>query len=412
LQSSEHFQAAREEFGHHGIELPEVRLNLDKMMARKRKVVDSLTGGVAGLFKKNDVAWLQGKGKLLGEGKVAVSGEKGERTVAARHIVIATGSKPSGLPFLSFDDEHVVHSTGALAFDKVPERLLVIGAGVIGLELGSVWARLGSKVTVVEYMDRVLPPMDGAVSREMKKVLKRQGLEFHLSVGVTGASIENDVVRVQAKNKKGKALSFEAEKVLVAVGRKPNTAGLGAEKAGVALDDRGFVTVDERFRTSAENVYAIGDVVGGLMLAHKAEEEGVAVAEMLAGKAGHVNYEAIPNIVYTWPEVAAVGKTEEELEREETPFRAGQFPFKANARARCMDQTDGFVKIIAHRDTDRILGVHIVGPAASELIQEAVVAIEYRGSAEDLARTVHGHPALCEALKEAALSVDERPIHI
>ncbi len=412
LQSSELYHAACEELDNHGVELPEVKLNLGKMMARKRKVVDTLTGGVDGLLKKNKVTRFHGLGKLLGEGKVEIAGDDGVQTIAAEHIVIATGSKPAALPFMPFDDEYVVHSTGALSFDKPPKKLLVIGGGVIGLEMGSVWRRLGTEVIVVEFLDRVLPPMDGAVSREMKKTLSRQGFKFHLSTGVTAAEVKDGQLHVQAKDKKGKTLSFVVDKALVAVGRRPYTDGLGAEEAGVALDDHGRVVIDDHFRATAKGVYAIGDVVRGLMLAHKAEDEGVAVAEIIAGKPGHVNYAAIPNIVYTWPEVASVGQTEEEVKQAGVPYRVGQVSFRSNARARCMDAIGGFVKIIAHEETDRILGVHIVGANASELIQEAVLAIEYQASAEDLARTVHGHPALCETVKEAALAVDNRAIHV
>ena len=411
LQSSENFHQASHQFVEHGIEMDGVRLNLAQMLGRKDQVVQSLTQGVAGLLKKNKVTAYQGLAMLLGDGKVGFQGPTGEnQTLTAKHIVIATGSKPVALPFLPFGDD-IVSSTGALAFQEVPEHLVVVGGGVIGLELGSVWMRLGAKVTVVEFMDRILPPMDAAVSKEMTRLLKRQGMKFHTSTKVTDAKVAEGKVSLKGEDQKGNVLEWEADKVLVAVGRKPFTQGLGVENAGVKLDDRGRVITDGHFRTSANGIYAIGDVTKGLMLAHKAEEEGVALAELLAGKSGHVNYEVIPNIVYTWPEVASVGKTEEELKAENIPFRAGKFSFKASSRARCTGSNDGFVKILAHEETDRILGAHMVGPNVSELIQEVVAVMEFSGSAEDLARTVHGHPTLSETVKEAALAVDNRAIH-
>ena len=414
LQSSELYETSRHGFSKHGIRVDGIQLDLKQMLARKDEVVAGLTQGVGGLLKKNGVAALQGVGKLLGGGKVAVAPTEGEPTVIeGRHIILATGSKPVELPFLKFDKRDVVSSTEALSFEEVPQRLVVIGGGVIGLELGSVWSRLGSRVTVIEFMDRILPPMDRDVSKAIKKILSRQGLTFQLDTGVTGMErAEDGSLLVNAKHKKGAEMTFEADKVLVAVGRRAYTAGLDLERVGVTLDKQGRIEIDAHFRTGVEGIYAIGDVVHGPMLAHKAEEEGVALVEMLAGKAGHVNYNAIPNIVYTWPEVASVAQTEQELIDAEIPYQVGMFPLKANARARCMDATDGFVKILAHRDTDRILGVHVVAANASELIAEAVLAIEYSASAEDLARTVHGHPTLSEALKEAALAVDKRPIHI
>jgi len=412
LHASERFHEAQEGLAGLGIEVAGVTLNLKTMMQRKDKIVTTLTQGVAGLLKKNKVDAFRGSARLAGSGKVAIDGGDGTRVISGRHIIIATGSKPTELPFLKYDKRNIVDSTGALVFDRVPERLLVVGGGVIGLELGSVWARLGARVTVVEFLDRILAPMDGAVSREMKKLLTRQGLTFHLNTGVTGAEQKDGVVIATAKEKSGKEHRFEADKVLVAVGRRPYTDGLGLDDLGVTRDKHGYVTVDGRYRTAVEGVYAIGDVIGGLMLAHKAEEEGIACVETIAGMAGHVNYEAIPNIVYTWPEVACVGKTEEALKAEGVPYKIGQFPFKANARARCSDLSDGFIKVIAHAENDRILGVHMIGASVSEMICEAVTAMEFAGSAEDLARTSHGHPTLTEAIKEAALSVDKRAIHI
>lgn len=413
LQSSEHFHQATSKFKDHGIDVSEVKLNLPQMMKRKADVVSTLTGGIAGLMKKNKITHYEGVGKMQGDQKVTIEKADGQsETISGKHIVIATGSKPVELPFLKFDDERVVSSTGALAFDEVPKHLVVIGGGVIGLEMGSVWARLGAKVTVVEFMDRILPPMDKAVSKEMQKVLKRQGLTFHTSTGVKSAEIKDGMVHLKAETTKGKAVEFEADRVLVAVGRRPYTDGLGLDKAGVETDDKGRVVVDDHLRTNVKGVYAIGDVTRGMMLAHKAEEEGVALAEMLAGKSGHVNYDAIPNIVYTWPEVASVGKTEDEIKDAGIPYNVGQFQLKANSRARCMDMTDGIIKVIAHKETDRLLGVHIVAANASELIQEAVMVVEFEGSAEDIARSVHGHPTISEALKEAAMAVDSQPLHI
>ena len=411
LQSSELFHEANHGFSSHGIQSDGIKLNLNAMLERKNQVVKGLTQGVSGLLKKNKVDDLQGSAKLLGEQKVEIHQDGEKKVVTGKHIILATGSKPIELPFLKFKDQTVVSSTGALEFEKVPEHLIVVGGGVIGLELGSVWLRLGSKVTVVEFLDRLLPPMDRAVSREMKKVLTRQGMKFHLNTKVTQAEVKQGTVILKAEDKSGKTLSLEGDKVLVAVGRKPYTDGLNLEQAGVATDKHGFVEVDSGFQTQAKGIYAIGDVIGGLMLAHKAEEEGIALVEALAGKASHINYDATPNIVYTWPEVASTGKTEEELKESGTPYKEGKFPFKANARARCAGQSDGFVKILAHAETDRLLGVHIVGPHASELIGEAVLAMEYMASAEDLARTIHGHPTLTEAVKEAALAVDGRAIH-
>lgn len=411
LQSSEHFHQAKHQFANHGVDVKGVELNLEKMMARKTAVVDSLTQGVAGLLKKNKVTTFEGLGTLVAQNRVQVRGADGSlHVLEGSHVVLATGSKPIELPFLPFG-EGVVSSTGALAFAKVPDHLLVVGGGVIGLELGSVWLRLGAQVTVVEFMDRILPPMDAAVSREMKRILSKQGMSIHTQTKVTGAERKDGCIHVQGEDSKGKVLSWEVDQVLVSVGRKPFTDGLGLSAVGVKLDDRGRIATDEHFQTSVPGLYAIGDVTQGMMLAHKAEEEGVALAELLAGKAGHVNYDVIPNIVYTWPEVASVGKTEEELNAAGIPFKAGKVSNKANARARCIDDTDGFVKILAHQDTDRILGAHIVGPNASELIQEIVAIMEFSGSAEDLARTVHGHPTLAETIKEAALSVDKRSIH-
>ncbi|CAM2009870.1 dihydrolipoyl dehydrogenase [Acanthopleuribacter pedis] len=412
LQSSEHYHQAKHKFAKHGIDLAEVKLNLAQMMARKDEVVENLTSGIAGLMKKNKITHFEGHGSFVSAKEIAVKNGEETQTITGKTIVIATGSKPVELPFLPHDKKDIVSSTEALAFDAVPKHLVVVGGGVIGLEMGSVWLRLGAKVTVVEFMDRVLPPMDKDISKEMRKVLKKQGMAFNLSTGVTGVErAEDGTLIVKAKDKKDREVVLEADKVLVAVGRRPYTQGLGLENIGIETDKRGFIPVDDHLRTSVEGVYAIGDVIGGLMLAHKAEEEGVAVAEMAAGKPGHVNYNLVPNVVYTWPEVASVGKTEDELKEAGVAYNAGKFFFRANSRARCVDESDGFIKFLADKETDRLLGAHMVGPSVSELIQEAAVVMEFMGSSEDLARTCHGHPTLSETVKEAALAVDGRQIH-
>jgi dihydrolipoamide dehydrogenase len=413
LQSSHHYATARHELAAHGVKT-QVELDLAAMMARKDKVVADLTKGVEFLFKKNKVAYLAGHATILAPGRVRVTGNDGAASEhACRSILIATGSDVAGLPGIEIDEKVIVSSTGALALKAVPEHLTVIGGGVIGLELGSVWSRLGAKVTVVEFMDQILPGMDGEVSKTMLRILKKQGLEFHVSSKVTAAEKTGKGVRLTFEPVKGgETKTIETDVVLVSVGRRPYTEGLGLEAIGVALTERGFIKVDDHYRTSVDGVYAIGDVIGGLMLAHKAEEEGVAAVERIAGQAGHVNYDAIPGVVYTWPEVAAAGRTEEQLKKEGIAYKVGKFPFTANSRARCNADTDGFVKILADAATDRILGVHIVGPEAGDIIQELVVAIEFGASAEDVARSSHGHPGLAEAIKEAALGVAGRAIHI
>ncbi len=413
LQSSHHYATARHELAAHGVKA-QVELDLAAMMARKNKVVADLTKGVEFLFKKNKVDYLVGAATILAPGRVQVTGNDGKaREHACTNILIATGSDVAGLPGIAIDEEAIVSSTGALALKAVPQTMAVIGGGVIGLELGSVWSRLGAKVTVIEYMDAILPGMDSEVSKTMQRILKKQGIDFHLSSKVTAAEKTGSGVRLSFEPVKGgEAKALEAEIVLLAVGRRPYTDGLGLENVGVAMTDRGFVKVDEHYRTSVDGIYAIGDVIGGLMLAHKAEEEGIAAVERIAGQAGHVNYEAIPGVVYTWPEVAAAGRTEEQLKKDGIAYKAGKFPFTANSRARCNADTDGFVKILADAASDRILGVHIVGPEAGDLIQELVVAMEFGASAEDVARSSHGHPGLAEAIKEAALGVAGRAIHI
>jgi len=410
LHASELYEEADHKLADMGIEVSP-KLDLKKMMAFKDEGVKGNTEGVAFLLRKNKIDHFHGTGRILGPGKVEVTfinGEKQEVT-ASKAVVIATGSEVAQLPGIEIDEKSVVSSTGALALSKVPKRMVVVGAGVIGLELGSVWRRLGSKVTVVEYFDRILPGIDGDVARQMQKILTKQGMSFKLGHKVTGVS-KGKVTIEPAKG--GKEDTIEADVVLVCIGRVPHTEGLGLEDIGVARDNRGRVIVDDHFQTSVEGIYAIGDVIAGPMLAHKAEEEGVAVAEILAGQAGHVNYNVIPNVVYTSPEVASVGKTEEELKEAGVAYTSGKFPFTANGRAKANQQTDGFVKILADKETDRVLGVHIVGVHASEMIGESAVLMEFGGSAEDLARTCHAHPTLTEAVKEAALAVDKRAIHM
>ena len=410
LHASELYEESDHKLADMGIEVSP-KLDLKKMMAFKDEGVKGNTEGVAFLLRKNKIDHFHGTGRILGPGKVEVTfinGEKQEVT-ASKAVVIATGSEVAQLPGIEIDEKSVVSSTGALALSKVPKRMVVVGAGVIGLELGSVWRRLGSKVTVVEFLDRILPGIDGDVARQMQKILTKQGMSFKLGHKVTGVS-KGKVTIEPAKG--GKEDTIETDVVLVCIGRVPHTEGLGLEDIGVARDNRGRVIVDDHFQTSVEGIYAIGDVIAGPMLAHKAEEEGVAVAEILAGQAGHVNYNVIPNVVYTSPEVASVGKTEEELKEAGVAYTSGKFPFTANGRAKANQQTDGFVKILADKETDRVLGVHIVGVNASEMIGEAAVLMEFGGSAEDLARTCHAHPTLTEAVKEAALAVDKRAIHM
>ncbi|MBE0533822.1 MAG: dihydrolipoyl dehydrogenase [Rhodospirillales bacterium] len=415
LQSSHHYAMAAEGLTVHGVNTGKVSLDLAAMMKRKDAVVAENVKGVDFLFKKNKITRVLGAASLKDSSTVVVDPGKGakKQTLTAENILIATGSESTPLPGIEIDEKRVVTSTGALALSSVPKTLIVIGAGIIGLELGSVWSRLGAEVTVVEFVDRILPGLDGEVAAQTARILKRQGLDIRLSTKVTGAKATAKGVTLNAEPVKGGAAeTYKADVVLVAVGRRPYTEGLGLEKIGVTTDKRGFVTVDGDFQTSVPGVFAIGDVIGGLMLAHKAEDEGVAVAEILAGQKGHVNYAAIPGVVYTWPEVAGVGRTEEVLKEEGIAYKVGKFPFAANSRARCNADTEGFVKVLADAKTDAILGVHIVGPEAGDLIQEAVIAMEFGGSAEDLARSAHGHPGLAEALKEAALAVAGRAIHI
>ena len=408
LESSEKYLETQGALKEYGIDVSEASLNLANMHKRKDKVVKMLTGGVAGLFKKNGVTRYEGTASFTAPGKLTVSGKDSDTELEAERIIIATGSSSVVLPGIEIDGKVVGTSTDAIAYDKVPEHLVVIGAGYIGLELGSVWSRLGAKVTVVEFLDRILPGMDAEIAADALKLFKKQGLEFKLGAKVTSAKAQGDKAIVEIEGQE----PLEADRVLVAVGRKPNTDGLNVEAIGLELDKRGFVPVDEHFKTKVSGVYAIGDVIGGAMLAHKAEEEGIACVEGIATGTGHVNYGAIPGVAYTEPEIASVGKTEEQLKDEGVEYKKGTFPFVANGRARALGHTDGKVKVLADAKTDRLLGVHILGSRAGDLIAEAVAAIEFGASAEDIARTSHAHPTLAEAFKEAAMAVDERAIHI
>ncbi|MCB1154042.1 dihydrolipoyl dehydrogenase [bacterium] len=408
LESSELYYKAGHEFKTHGIAVsPE--LDLAQMQKRKDGIVDALTKGVAHLFKTNKIEHIAGTAKFVGPGKVEVDG----KPLDARNIVIATGSSPASLPGVDFDGERIVDSTGALSFEDVPGEFIVIGGGAIGLEMGSVWSRLGARVTVLEYMPQIVPGMDAELAKQATRILKKQGLTIETGVRVTGAKVADGKVTVTAQGAKegDEPRTWAADKVLVSVGRRPNSANLGLDAAGVEVNERGFIKVDEHWRTSAGNVYAIGDVTPGPMLAHKASEEGVAVAEILAGGAGHVNYDVIPAVVYTDPEFASVGKTEDQLKEAGVEYKAGQFPYLPNGRAKALNAKDGFVKILTDAKTDRILGAHLIGTRAGDLVAEIVVAMEFSGSAEDLGRTVHAHPSLPEIVKEAALAAWDRPLH-
>ena len=415
LDSSHHFSHIKHEASSHGINVPGITIDVNKMIERKNKIVQTLTQGIAGLFRKNKVEWLQGHAKLISGDQIEVApvgeGSAEPYVVTAKNIIIATGSVPVNIPPAPVDDELIVDSAGALKFNDVPRRLGVIGAGVIGLELGSVWSRLGSQVIILEALDDFLGPVDRQIANEAEKVFRQQGLDIRLGAKVTGTGSNNREVTVTYEDTKGKQ-QLIVDKLIVAVGRKPNIEGLGATDVGLNIDERGFINVDNNTLTNLANVYAIGDVVRGPMLAHKASEEGIAIAERIAGKPGHMNYDVIPWVVYTWPEIAWVGKTEQELKADSTEYQTGVFPFAASGRARAMGETTGMVKMLSDANTDRVLGVHIFGPSASELITEAVIAMEFDASAEDIARTIHAHPSLSEAMHEAALAVDKRALHI
>jgi dihydrolipoamide dehydrogenase len=413
LDSSEHFAQARHGLAAHGVRVGDVSLDLATMMARKDRVVGELTRGVASLFRKHGVERVQGVGRLVSAGEVEVTGDGPPRRLRGARVLIATGSRPVALPGVPFDGRHIVHSTDALALDRVPARLLVVGAGAIGLEMGSVWRRLGSEVAVLELLDRIVPGADAASARLLQRALERQGLRFRFGVSVRSARVEGEEVRVEVVPAGGGEPATEAADVLlVAVGRRPYSDGLGARELGVRFDAKGRIEVDACFQTSVPGVYAIGDVIAGPMLAHKAEEEGIACVERMAGRAGHVNPDTIPGVVYTWPELAWVGLTEDDARARGRQVRTGVFPFSANGRAKAMAERDGQVKLVADAATDRLLGATIVGPRASDLIAELVVAMELGASAEDLARSVHAHPTLPEAVKEAALAVAGRTIHL
>ncbi len=409
LQSSEEFEKTKHALQDHGVLVDGVKLDLARMQARKTEVVNANTKGVEFLFRKNKVTWLKGTGRITGPGSVDVDGT----SYTTKNIVIATGSESVPLPGVTVDEKQIVTSTGGLELDKVPGHMVVVGAGYIGLELGSVWRRLGAEVTVVEFLDRIVPGMDTEIATAFHRILQKQGIKFRLGTKVTAAKAGSDGVGLTMEPVKGGASeTMQADIVLVSIGRRPYTDGLGLEEAGVALDDRKRVQVDPHYATNVPGIYAIGDVIPGPMLAHKGEDEGVAVAEILAGQAGHVNYDAIPGVVYTWPEVASVGKTEEELKAGEVAYKVGKFPFTANGRARAMGDTDGFVKILADKATDRLLGAHVLGPDAGTLIAELTTAIEFGASAEDVARICHAHPTLSETVKEAALAAEGRALHI
>jgi dihydrolipoamide dehydrogenase len=415
LLSSSHHYAELAHFADHGIEVSgEVKVNLEKMIARKQAVVDQTSGGVKYLMDKNKITVLEGMGSFVDATHVAVAKADGtSETVEAKNIIIATGSKPSSLPFIKIDKERIITSTEALKLKEVPKHLVIIGGGVIGIELGQVYLRLGAQVSVVEYMDRIIPGMDASLSKELTKVLKKQGMKFYVSHKVKSVERNGEGVVVQAENAKGETITLEGDYSLVSVGRRPYTDGLNADKAGVKISDRGMVEVNDHLQTNIPNIYAIGDVVRGAMLAHKAEEEGAMVAEILAGQKPHIDYNLIPGVVYTWPEVAAVGQTEEQLKASGVEYKVGSFPFKALGRARASGDLDGFVKIIADAKTDEVLGVHMIGARCADLIAEAVVAMEFKSSAEDISRMSHAHPTFAEAMKEAALAAtDNRPLHV
>ena len=411
LNLSENFHRAKN-FSKIGIETGEVKLNLPKMMQNKDKAVMTLTKGVEFLFKKNNVTYFKGIGKLKSSTEITIlDKENKEINIQSDNIIISTGSEPVTLPGTEFDEEKIISSTGALSLKSVPKKMLVVGGGYIGLEMGSVWSRLGSEVHVIEFLDHITPGMDKEISNEFMKILKKQGLNFHLETKVEKISKSKNGVIVETLDKKGKKINFESDVVLISVGRRPYTKNLNLEKVGIELDEKKRIKVTKNYQTNIKNIYAIGDVIEGPMLAHKAEEEGIAVAELISGQSGHVNYEVIPGVIYTTPEVASVGKTEEQLKEKNQKYKIGKFPFMANSRAKAIDEPDGFVKILADATTDKVLGVHLIGPHAGELIAEMAIAMEFGASSEDIARTCHAHPTFSEAVKEAALSVEKRQIH-
>ena len=412
LNLSENFHKAKKDFNKQGIEIEGIKLNIEKMMSNKNKSVQVLTKGVEFLFKKNKVTYIKGKGVLFSKNDIVVYENNKRTNYKAKNIVIATGSAVVSLPGIEIDEKNIISSTGALSLNEVPKKLAVIGGGYIGLEMGSVWSRLGSEVTVIEYLDHITPGMDREISDEFKKILTKQGIKFKMGSKVNSVKTNGTGILINFTDvKTSKAESLEFDKVLVSVGRKPYTEGLNLTKIGIKKDSKGRIEVNNKLQTSIKNIYAIGDVIKGPMLAHKAEEEGIAVAEILAGQAGHVNYDVIPGVIYTSPEVATVGKTEEQLKEEKKSYKVGKFPFLANSRAKVNNETDGFVKILADSETDKVLGVHIIGPHCGDMIAEMALAMEFGASSEDIARTCHAHPTHTEAIKEAALAVDKRPIH-
>ena len=411
LNLSENFHKAKN-FSKIGIEVGEVKLNLQKMMENKDKAVTTLTKGVEFLFKKNKVTYFKGIGKLKSKSEISIIDKDNKETnIQSENIIISTGSEPVPLPGVEFDEEKIISSTGALSLKSVPKKMVVVGGWYIGLEMGSVWSRLGSEIHVIEFLDHITPGMDKEISNEFMKILKKQGLNFHLETKVEKISKSKNGVLIETSNKKGKKTKIESDVVLISVGRKPYTKNLNLEKVGIKLDEKKRIKVNKNYQTNLENIYAIGDVIEGPMLAHKAEEEGIAVAELISGLSGHVNYEVIPGVVYTTPEVASVGKTEEQLKEKNKKYKIGKFPFMANSRAKAVDEPDGFVKILADATTDKVLGVHLIGPHEGELIEEMAIAMEFGASSEDIARTCHAHPTFSEAVKEAALSVEKRQIH-
>lgn len=412
LDSTEHYHQAKEKFSLHGISTGEISVDIKQMMKRKKDVISNTTAGIDYLLKKNNITRYEGTASFVDRKTIKIEGTDNE-TVHAENVVIATGSKPTELPFMKFDKKYIISSTEALELQEIPKKLVVVGGGVIGLELGSVYARLGTEVTVIEFMDNLIPTMDKELGKTLQRSLKKLGMKFNLKTKVKGATVADGQVTVTAEDNKGKELSFEADHVLVSVGRRPFTNSLNLEAAGVEVDERGFIKTNSDLQTSSDNIYAIGDVIGGAMLAHKAEEEGVFVAEHAAEEIPHLSYDTIPGVVYTWPEVASVGKTEEELKAAGTKYKTGKFPFKASGRARASEETDGFIKVLACEETDEILAVHMIGPRCADMIQEAVVAMEFKASAEDIGRICHAHPTFTEALKEAALMAsDGNAIHV
>ena len=411
LNLSENFNKAKN-FSNLGIEVGQVKLNLEKIMQNKDKAVDNLTKGIEFLFKKNKVSYFKGIATFQSSKKILIRDEKKKETIVeADKVVISTGSEPLSLPGIKFDEKIILSSTGALSLKKIPKKMVVVGGGYIGLEMGSVWLRFGTEVHVVEFLDHITPGMDKEISKEFMKILKKQGMKFHLQTKLEGVQKNNNGAKVIATDKDGKKIDFDCDVVLISVGRKPNTKNLNLEKVNINLDNKKRIKTNNKFETNIKNIYAIGDVISGPMLAHKAEEEGIAVAELIAGQSGHVNYDVIPGVIYTSPEVASIGKTEEQLKESNKKYKVGKFPFLANSRAKAIDEPEGFVKILADDKTDKILGVHMIGPHAGEMIAEIGIAMEFGASSEDIARTCHAHPTFSEAVKEAALSVDKRAIH-